>query len=216
MGKSSTSLALWSPPKSLWSCFLSIYSHDTNYFVQGDVRFAQIPNLNSTLLQQLTETLFETNLYVQSFVALREWATPADGPNPYCLVIHSDRRPTGERIRRYNGLQTSEIAATVPGAEDGIVRHQDTVIRWRFIPNENDSGQFDIIPATHRSYGPLTYVLLLSHSTDDWNLNLHLQNSAAKCRQSLSMPPFMFYTYQLFKQPGHFNTILRGRHLFKQ
>lgn len=123
----------------------------TDFVTQGDMRAAHMPNLHPGLLAQLTSMLHECNSYVQSFSALRDWATPVNAPNLYRMIIHSDKRPASEHFCRYNGLSTSEIAAIILGAEDGIVGRQDLVIRRRGELNANGSERFDIIPVTHRS-----------------------------------------------------------------
>lgn len=86
-------------------------------------------NRNSTLLQQPTEMPHKTNPNEQSFVAPGVRAIPVDAANLFFLVIHSDKRLTDEHIRRYNGPQTSEVAAIVSGVEDGTVGRQDIHIR---------------------------------------------------------------------------------------
>lgn len=58
------------------------------------------------------------NPCVKYFVALSNWATPVDAPNPYRMVIYSDRRSIREHVRLYNGPKVSEIAEIIPGAEE--------------------------------------------------------------------------------------------------
>lgn len=94
-----------------------------------------MPNLSSTLLHQLTNILLDSNHYLQSFIALRHWATPIDAPNLYHMIIHSERRPSGENVRRHIGPQTSEVTAIILGAEVGITGRQDIAIRRREQPN---------------------------------------------------------------------------------
>lgn len=76
------------------------FIHDLDYIVQGDVPSAQIPNANSTKLRRLTAMPHQTNPYVQSFVVFRELVTSAYAPVSCFIVIHSDRLPTCEHIRR--------------------------------------------------------------------------------------------------------------------
>lgn len=82
--------------------------------MQGRIFALHVPKRSLALTQQLTATLYYSNLYVQSFTALRVWATPVNFSNPYLMVIQSYRRPVPEYICRYTGLQSSEIAAIIP------------------------------------------------------------------------------------------------------
>lgn len=44
--------------------------------------------------------------------------------------MHNYRRPNGNPVRHNNGPQASEIAAIISGAENGIIKRQEIVIRW--------------------------------------------------------------------------------------
>lgn len=57
---------------------------------------------------------------MQSFVALKEFVTPIDSPNPYFRVSNGHRRLT-ESTFVDTMVHTSEEAAIVPGVEDRIV-----------------------------------------------------------------------------------------------
>lgn len=64
--------------------------------------------------------LHVSNIYVQSFKALRTYAAPVHASNPYQMVIRSSRRPTTSQAHCCNRLQSSEIAAIIFGAEGDI------------------------------------------------------------------------------------------------
>lgn len=135
------------PSKNFRQWIFSIYIHDIDLAVEGDVRSAQKSSQNSTQLQPLTEMLHETNRYVPSFAALRKCVSLVDAPNLYCMVIDGYRRPTGEHVCRNIGLQTFGIATISLGAKDGIFGHQDVVIQQSGMVNDNRSEQFDTVPA---------------------------------------------------------------------
>lgn len=83
------------------------------------------------------------------------------------MIIHSHKRPTTEYVYRYCGHSALEIAAVVSEAKDGIVERQYLAIRRHGELSASGSERFDTIPVTRRSYGPLTYVLLLPRGTDE-------------------------------------------------
>ncbi len=69
-------------------------------------------------------------------------------------------------VRRYNGLSCSEIAALIPGNEDGQIGKRDILVRKRFQANSNGNEVLDKVSISHRSYDPLSYVILFPNGTD--------------------------------------------------
>ncbi len=47
------------------------------------------------------------------------------------IVIHADMRPANEHLRRYNGPSFSEVAALIPGNEDGMIRKRAILVSKR-------------------------------------------------------------------------------------
>ncbi|CDF40386.1 ATP dependant DNA helicase [Chondrus crispus] len=151
--------------------FASVYIHDTDYGTQTRTRLGGASTrLEDTLLMQLTHMLHECNPYVQSVLSMREWAQSPQ-PNtlaPYQMVIHADRRPSHEHVRRYNGPEASEVAALIPGNEGGEIGRRDIVVRSRGTLNSNGNEVLDPISVSHRAYDPLSYVLLFPNGRDGW------------------------------------------------
>ena len=103
--------------------YASVYIHDTDYATQTRTRLGSSRQLEEALMTQLTHMLHECNPYVHTFLCMREWAQPAHNNTPaaYQMVIHADGRPSHEHVRRYNGPEASEVAALIPGNEDGEI-----------------------------------------------------------------------------------------------
>lgn len=163
------------PPLNMQSSFWFVYIHGTYFVLQNNSRAVHMPNLISPLFAQLTAMLYEFDQCVQSFSALRNWATPVKAPNPYRIVIQSGHRSASKQVSWCNGPHATKVAAIIPGAEDGLFGRQDIVIRRRGELKANGANHFDKILVTHRSYDPLSYFLLLPHGTDGWHLRLQLQ-----------------------------------------
>ncbi|CDF33944.1 ATP dependant DNA helicase PIF1 [Chondrus crispus] len=119
--------------------YASVYIHDTDYATQTRTRLENSRRLEEALMTQLTHMLHECNLYVQTFLCMREWAQSPHNKTPasYQMVIHADRRPSHEHVRRYNGPEASEVAALIPGNEDGEIGRRDIVVRRRGALNSN-------------------------------------------------------------------------------
>lgn len=120
--------------------------------------------------------LHEDNSCVQNSVAVRDWATPVDTPNSYRMIIHSNRRPSAEHVSRYSRPQSSESAAIISGAEDGIVGRQNIGICLRVQLTHNGAERFSTVPNTHRPNDPLLCILLGPYDMDGWYPGLTLSN----------------------------------------
>ncbi|CDF39890.1 ATP dependant DNA helicase [Chondrus crispus] len=84
------------------------------------------------------------------------------------MVIHADRRPSYEHVRQYNGPEASEVAALIPGNENGEIGRRDIVVCRRGTVNSNGNEVLDPISVSHRAYDPLSYVLLFPNGRDGW------------------------------------------------
>ncbi len=96
-----------------------MYIHDTDFNIQSELRSQNFAGVDRALLTNLASVLNQSNTYVQSFMRLHELARDNAPTNRYKIVIHADKRPANEPVRRYNGQSCSEVAALIPGNEDG-------------------------------------------------------------------------------------------------
>ena len=201
------------PPAGRAPAFLSVYIHDTDYDAQTQHRTTANPQLDANVLRELTEMLHGINPYIQTFRSLREWAIADQAPDLYRMVIHADRRPSDAHRGRYNGPANSEVAAIIPGSEDGEIGTRDIVLRRRGTLNTNGNEQLDKVSVTHRSYDPLTYVLLFPDGRDGWHFELSLSGGTSRRNK---VTPKMFYAWKLFQRPSEFSTLLHAGRLFQQ
>ena len=138
------------------------------------------------------------------------------------MVIHVTRRLVGEHVRRYNGPETAEVAAQIPGNEGGETSRRAISFRKRGQLSSNGNEVLDTISVTHRSYDSLRYVLLFPYGPDGWHPELRHPPSASSASSSTAsrrhkkVTPLMFYTWRLFQRPSEFSTILHARRLFQQ
>ena len=82
------------------------------------------------------------------------------------VLINENKRPSREPARRYNSPVGDEIAVLMPYDN---VNNRDVVLHYR------DDG-LRHISELHRGNDPLQYLLLFSHDTDGWYVNLKLQS----------------------------------------
>ncbi|CDF39089.1 ATP dependant DNA helicase [Chondrus crispus] len=158
------------PSEGRRPCFASVYSHDTDYATQTRTGLGTSRRLEEALMTQLTHMLHECNPYVQTFLCMREWAQFPHNNTPatYQMVIHADRRPSHEHVRRHNGPKASEVAALIPRNEDGEIGRRDIVVRRQGTLNSNGNEVLDPISVSHRALDPLSYVLLFPNGIDGW------------------------------------------------
>lgn len=70
------------------------------------------------------------------------------------MVVHSVRQQANKHARRYNGSETSEVAAIILEAEDGINGGQEIVLKKRVNLDAHGNKVFDTIPVTNRFFDP--------------------------------------------------------------
>ena len=173
------------PPEGVGPAFLSVYMYDTDLATQTATRSEHGGDrLRPAILQRLAEELQSVNSYIQSFQQLREWAQSNNGPAEYRMVIHADRRPTTEHARRYNRPESSEVAALIPGPDNGMVGNRDVVVSARGTA-VNGSERLRTISWDHRSYDPLAYVLLFPDGRDGWHHELRLRSDDSEPQQQV-------------------------------
>ncbi len=85
------------------------------------------------------------------------------------------QRPANENLRRYNGRSCSEVAALVPGNEDSVIGSRDIIVRRRGTANANGNEVLQKVKISHRSYDPLSYVILFPECRDGWYLGMQFQ-----------------------------------------
>ncbi|CDF38382.1 ATP dependant DNA Helicase PIF1 [Chondrus crispus] len=196
--------------------YASVYIHDSDYATQTRTRLGNSRRLEEALMTQRTQMLHECNTYVQTFLCMREWAQSPhkNTPAAYQMVIHADSRPSYEHVRRYNGPEASEVAALIPGNEDGEIGRRDIVVRRRGTLNSNGNEVLDPISVSHRAYDPLSYVLSFPNGRDGWYPELRF--SSVQDGRRTKITPMMYYGWHLFERAGEFSTILHAARLFQQ
>ncbi|CDF36554.1 unnamed protein product [Chondrus crispus] len=182
--------------------YASVYIQDTDYATQTRTRLGNSTRLEEALTTQLTHMLHECNPYVQTFLSA------------YQMVIHADRRPSYEHVRRYNGPEASEVAALIPGNENGEIGRREMVVRRRGTLNSNGNEVLDPISVSHRAYDPLSDVLLFPNGRDGWYPELRFSSEDDGRRTKIT--PMMFYGWHLFERAGEFILMLHAARLFQQ
>ncbi len=86
-----------------------MYINDTDFDVQSELRSQNL----QVLLTYIASMLTQHNTHIQSFKSLYELARENAPTDRYKIVIHADKRPANDHIRRYNGLPRSEVAALI-------------------------------------------------------------------------------------------------------
>ncbi len=112
-------------------------------------------------------------------MSLHEFARDIAPTDRHKIVIHADKRPANEHIHRSNGSTCSELAALIPGDEDGMIGKGDVLFRKRGQGTANGNEVIDRVSITHRSYDPLSYVILFPDGTDWWHPELDSQQGSS-------------------------------------
>lgn len=131
-GRDYHSIGAFVPPRGLWLTHLSVYIHETDSPQQFRVRAQNCDhNLSQSVLNALAAMMQQHNSYVQTLMTLGDWAFAENRPGDYTMMIHADKRPAAEHVRRYNGPTMSEVAAITLETEKGEVAGRDIILRRR-------------------------------------------------------------------------------------
>uniref|UniRef100_A0A1I8H7N0 ATP-dependent DNA helicase n=1 Tax=Macrostomum lignano TaxID=282301 RepID=A0A1I8H7N0_9PLAT len=154
------------------------------------------------LLELLQTLLHECNGYVRSLKAAAERISQDPELGDARIVIHPDRRPSGEHIRRYNLPTANEVGILIVEDNEDAPASRDVVIQLR-------GGGSQRISETHRSYDPLEYVLLFPNGEDGWHPELRMSNDK-------KLTPMKYYASEIMVRAGQFSVLHYGRRLFQQ
>ncbi len=121
------------------------------------------------------------------------------------------QRPANENLRRHNGRSCSEVAALVPGNEDSVIPKPRHYSERRGTANANGNEVLHKVKISHRSYDPVSYVILFPDGRDGWYLGMQFQ-AGSRQRKLL---PLMFYSWHIFQRRDKFTTVLSGFLLFQ-
>ena len=177
--------------------FLQLYFYDTDEAT--DHRLDLMPRLCPNILKQLTDILQISNSYVKSFKAAYECVNEEDELK---IILLGDKKkiPSGQHTRKYNLPQGSEVAALMPGEGDGEL---EVVVR-------DKENHLRTISTLHRSYDPLSYVLIDPYGTDGYHTGIGKKEGS---QRNISIAEF--YSYRIQVRPG-FNQLLKSRRCFQQ
>ncbi len=152
--------------------FLSVYIHDTDVEAQSESWSQNFAGIDRALLTSFAAILHSYHTYLQSVLSLHELVHGNAATDRYRIVIHADKRLGNEHVRRCNGPSCSEVAALIPGNENGVIGNRDIIVRTRGTANADRNEVLDKVKICNRSYDPLSYVILFPDGGDGWYLGM--------------------------------------------
>ena len=132
------------------------------------------------------------------FKLAKEIFEEADTPTDVKIVINETKRPSGEHSMRYNRPLSDDIAVLMP---NDATSNRDIVLHYR------DDGSRHI-SELHRGYDPLQYPFLFPYGTDDWHVNLKLQNGR-------KLTAMVYYRYHIMVRQT-LSVLLHAKRLYQQ
>ncbi len=92
-----------------------------------------------------------------------------------------------------------------------MIGKRDTLVRNAAKPTRNGNEVLDKVSISHRSYDPLSYVMLFPNGTDGWHPQLRFDAGERQRKLTTSM----FYSWRMFQRRDEFSTVLSGGMLFQ-
>ncbi|XP_075211201.1 uncharacterized protein LOC142318522, partial [Lycorma delicatula] len=181
--------------------FLQMYfiGDDTD---EVDARCGIHTSLRRSIISQLQTLLHERNNLVRLFKTAIDMM-PSD---THKIVIHADKTPAGEHVRRYNAPTIDEVAIVIVGDQ---FQPRDIVLHRR-----ND--QLINVAETHRCYDTLQYSVIFWDGADGYHFNVKMINPVSGAEINKKCSSMNFYAYRLMIRRNEDNYTLKCRQLFHQ
>ena len=128
---------------------------------------------------------------------------PSDTPK---IVIHADKTPAGEHVRKFNAPTIDEVAIVIVGDQfqpRGIVLHRR-------------NGQLTKIAETHRCYDVLQYPIIFWDGADGYHFSVNMINPVCGEEANKACSAMNYYSCRLIVQENENNHILKYCQLFHQ
>ncbi|XP_039282934.1 uncharacterized protein LOC120351055 [Nilaparvata lugens] len=167
-----------------------------------DARCGIHNSLRRSIILQLQELLHERNSLVRLFKTAIDMM-PSD---THKIVIHADKTPAGEHVRRYNAPTIDEVAIVIVGDQ---FQPRDIVLHRR-------NNQLINVAETHRCYDALQYPLIFWDGADGYHFNVKMINPVNGAEINKKCSSMNFYAYRLMIRMNEDNHILKFRQLFHQ
>ena len=169
-----------------------------NNEVEVDTRATIFSGLRRAIIEDIQTILHEVNSYVISFKMAKDFLDVHS--DTFKVVIHANRKPSGQQERRLNAPTTNGVAVLMLSEECGkrdiVLRRQDSSLRR--------------IAETHRSYDALQYPLIFPRGEDGYSF------SDTHVRSHKKVSAMRFYAFHLMVREENFNTLLRYQNLMQQ
>jgi hypothetical protein len=175
------------PPK-----FIQMYYYDTDH--ELDNRLKEMPTRNRVTIESLQNMIRSVNPWINYFRSVIERVGVSQVGNLRLKIKAEGRDP-----RTYNLPTASDIAAIIPGDNDG--RHRDIIVVGRH------SG-LQRINENHRTYDSFNYVLLFPSGEYSWSIDM-------KRLSGRNLTQMDYYCYRFHYRHGNY-TMHRGGRLFLQ
>ena len=130
-------------------------------------------------------------------------------PEDVPLVIHAHEKTKPRHERKYNLLESSEVALVVGEQLSAL----DIVFRERGCLNAEGFEKMDSTRLGNRTYKPLCYPLPFPSSEDGWHSKLEHLDLKGKRKNVSTMK---FYSRLLFQRDCDFNILIHSCRLFQQ
>jgi hypothetical protein len=159
-------------------------------------------SIKRSIISHLQELLHGQN----NLVSLFKTAIDMMPTDTHKVVIHADKTPAGEHVRRFNAPTADEVAIVIVGDQ---FQPRDIVLHRR-----ND--RLTNIPETHRCYDALQYPIMFWDGADGYHFNVKMVNPVTGEETNKSCSAMKYYSYRIMIRENDNDHILQCRQLFHQ
>ena len=194
--------------------FAQLYFYDSDDATVR--RHERHSDLNVNLLRQLTNMLYECNLFISIYKIVDEFIRSNEiFENELRIILNPQMRlimKTETDRRRVNFFTSNEIAVIIPYEQEEVCG-RDIVLAAR--QNGLKSVKMHRINQNHAVYMSLHYVLLFSCGEYGYHYELRLLTNFRN-REKLRMPQQIYYRYRLHIRNAGFSILHHVERFFQQ
>ncbi|XP_049387184.1 uncharacterized protein LOC125851434 [Solanum stenotomum] len=185
--------------------FAQLYIYDTDNEIENRIKSLMHEEVETEIVQEISEMLDEHNVLVKSFRMARDRYIEQPQAE-FHMSILSERTQDG---RQYNRPTASEVAGLIVGDLTDANFQRDVIVDHR-------KNGLQRITDLHPCFMSMNYPLIHPYGEDGYRLGIPLDSASQKTYTRTNLTMRQFYGYRIQQRLNEGHTLLQAGRLFQQ
>ncbi|XP_049362072.1 uncharacterized protein LOC125826778 [Solanum verrucosum] len=185
--------------------FAQLYIYDTDNEIENRIKSLMHEEVETEIVQGISEMLDEHNVLVKSFRMARDRYLEQPQAE-FRMRILSERTQDG---RQYNRPTASEVAGLIVGDLTDANFQRDVIVEHR-------KNGLQRITDLHPCFMSMNYPLIHPYGEDGYRLGIPLDSASQKTYTRTNLTMRQFYGYRIQQRLNEGHTLLQAGRLFQQ